>query len=150
MAKKRRHPVGFAWVLLSESGIYRLRIEAAEDLPDEAARMSMTRAPPVSEERHDSSRSGVSRGAYLRICHRARSYRERCPGVDAQQGAATDVLDVIDAQQGAATDVLDVRSVAANPQKAPAQADQHERLVTLGERVAEQSARPARYFTHGA
>ena len=47
-------------------------------------------------------------------------------------------------------DVLDVHWVAANPEKAPAQADPHERLLMLGERVAEQSARPARCSTHGA
>jgi hypothetical protein len=39
MSSHRRHRVGVGEVLLSESGIYRLRIEAAEDVLDEGARL---------------------------------------------------------------------------------------------------------------
>jgi hypothetical protein len=121
----RRHQVGFAEVLLEEQGIYRLRIAAAEDLLDEGARM-------VDE----TGRESVG-GARLLLVVQATRATHIFESVIALcrigRGVPASMLN-----RALLEDALDVHWVAANPEIAPIRADEHKRLIELGERAMEQ------------
>jgi hypothetical protein len=121
----RRHQVGFAQTLLAEHGIYRLRIEAAENLLDEGARL-------VDE----TGRKRI-RGAGLLLVVQATRAAHIFESVIALckigRGVPASMLN-----RALLEDALDVHWVAANPELAPARADEHERLIELGERAMDQ------------
>jgi hypothetical protein len=118
----RRHQVGFAEVLLREQGIYRLRLAAAEDLLDEGARF-------VDE----TGRTSLS-GAKLLLTAQATRSTHIFESVIALcrigRGVPASMLN-----RALLEEALDVHWVAAHPDDAPALADQHERLINLGERA---------------
>jgi hypothetical protein len=121
----RRHQVGFAEILLAEHGIYRLRIAAAEDVLEEGARM-------VDE----TGRESVA-GARLLLVVQATRATHIFESVIALcrigRGVSASMLN-----RALLEDALDVHWVAANSDLAPARADEHERLIELGERAMEQ------------
>ena len=121
----RRHQVGFAKILLAEQGIYRLRIEAAEDLLDEGARM-------VDE----TGRAKVGGARLLLVVQATRAthiFESVIALCQIGRGVPASMLN-----RALLEDALDVHWVAANPEIAPARADEHERLIELGERAMDQ------------
>lgn len=121
----RRHRVGIAEPLMQDWGIYRLRIEAAEDLLDEGARM-------VDE----TARTALARSKLLlaaqatRCVHIFESVIALCR---IGRGVPAVMLD-----RALFEEALDAYWVAANPVEAPIRADEHERAVDLGERSVHQ------------
>ena len=125
MPQPRRHQVGFAEILLGEQGIYRLRIAAAEDLLDEGARI----VDETGRERVGGARQLLVVQA-TRAIHIFESVIALCR---IGRGVPASMLN-----RALLEDALDVHWVAANPDVAPARADEHERLTELGERALDQ------------
>jgi uncharacterized protein YecA (UPF0149 family) len=106
---------------MQDWGIYRLRIEAAEDLLDEGVRM-------VDE----TGRTALARSKLLlaaqatRCVHIFESVIALCR---IGRGVSAVMLD-----RALFEEALDAYWVAANPVEAPIRADEHERAVDLGER----------------
>lgn len=131
----RSHQVGFAEILLREQGIYRLRIAAAEDLLDEGARfVDETGRAPLS-------------GAKLLLAVQATRATHIFESVIALcrigRGVPASMLN-----RALLEEALDVHWVAAHPEEAPALADDHEKLVRLGERALdERFGRPTQPLT---
>ena len=121
----RRHQVGFAQILLAEHGIYRLRMEAAEDLLDEGARM-------VDETGRESIR-GARLLLVVQATRAAHIFESVIALCKIGRGVPASMLN-----RALLEDALDVHWVAANPELAPARADEHERLIELGERAMDQ------------
>jgi hypothetical protein len=118
----RYHQVGFAAILIPDSEINWLRFSACEDLLDEGARL-------VDE----TGRTEIG-GAKLLLAVQATRATHSFEGVIALckigRGVQAAMLN-----RSLLEDALDVHWVAANPDTAPALADDHERLITLGERA---------------
>jgi hypothetical protein len=125
MPRPRHHQVGFAEILLAEQQIYRLRIAAAEDLLDEGARM----VDETGRERIGGARLLLVVQA-TRAIHIFESVVALCR---IGRGVPASMLN-----RALLEDALDVHWVAANPELAPARADEHERLTELGERAMDQ------------
>jgi hypothetical protein len=121
----RRHQVGFAQILLAEQGIYRLRIAAAEDLLDEGARL----VDETGRERLGGVKLLLAVQA-TRATHIFESVIALC---QIGRGVPASMLN-----RALLEEALDVHWVAAHPDIAPAQADEHERLIELGERAMEE------------
>jgi hypothetical protein len=118
----RRHPVGVAAQLVPDSGINRLRFSTCEDLLDEGAQLvDETGRTPIGGAKLllavQATRATHSFESVIALCRIGR-------GVQAAM-----------INRSLLEDVLDVHWVAANPEDAPALADQHERLIELGERA---------------
>jgi SEC-C motif len=118
----RRHQVGFAAILIPDSGINRLRFSACEDLLDEGARLvDETGRTPIGGAKLllavQATRATHSFESVIALCKIGR-------GVQAAM-----------INRSLLEDALDVHWVAANPDTAPALADDHERLILLGERA---------------
>jgi hypothetical protein len=118
----RRHQIGFAAILIQDSGINRLRFSACEDLLDEGARLvDETGRMPVGGAKLllavQATRATHSFESVIALCKIGR-------GVQAAM-----------INRSLLEDALDVHWVAANPDTAPALADDHERLIVLGERA---------------
>jgi hypothetical protein len=107
------------------AGIYRLRIAAAEDLLDEGARM----VDETGRERIAGARLLLVVQA-TRAIHIFESVIALCR---IGRGVPASMLN-----RALLEDALDVHWVAANPEVAPARADEHERLTELGERALDQ------------
>jgi Family of unknown function (DUF5677) len=121
----RRHRVGIAEPLMREWGIYRLRIEAAEDLLDEGARM-------VDE----TGRTSVAGARFLLAAQAARCvhiFESVVALCRIGRGVPASMLD-----RALFEEALDAYWIAANPEDAPARADEHERALELGEHGLEQ------------
>ncbi len=125
MPQPRRHQVGFAEILLAEQGIYRLRISAAEDLLDEGARL----VDETGRERLGGAKLLLAVQA-TRATHIFESVVALCK---IGRGVPASMLN-----RALLEDALDVHWVAAHPDIAPVRADEHERLIELGERTMEQ------------
>jgi hypothetical protein len=120
--QRRWHQVGFAAQLIPDSGINRLRFSACEDLLDEGARLvDETGRAPIGGAKLllavQATRATHSFESVIALCKIGR-------GVQAAM-----------INRSLLEDVLDVHWVAANPDTAPALADDHERLIVLGERA---------------
>jgi Family of unknown function (DUF5677) len=110
---------------MREWGIYRLRIDAAQDLLDEGARM-------VDE-------TGRTNLAQVRLLLAAQA--TRCVHIFESvialcrigRGVPASMLD-----RSLFEEALDAYWIAGNPEEAPARADEHERAVGLGERMVAQ------------
>jgi hypothetical protein len=120
--QQRRHQVGFAALLIPDSGINRLRFSSCEDLLDEGARL-------VDE----TGRTGIA-GMKLLLAVQAtratQSFESVIQLCRIGRGVQAAMIN-----RSLLEDALDVHWVAANPDEAPALADQHEKLITLGERA---------------
>jgi hypothetical protein len=118
----RWHQVGFAAQLIPDSGINQLRFSSCEDLLDAGARL-------VDE----TGRTSIGGAKYLlavqatRATHSFESVIALCRIGRGVQAAMIN--------RSLFEDVLDVHWVAANPDEAPRLADDHERLIELGERA---------------
>jgi hypothetical protein len=127
----RWHQVGFAARLIPDSGINRLRFSACEDLLDAGARLvDETGREPIGGAKLllavQATRATHSFESVIVLCSIGR-------GVQAAM-----------INRSLLEDVLDVHWVAAHADEAPALADQHERLLELGERALfERFGRPA-------
>jgi hypothetical protein len=118
----RWHQVGFAPQLIADSGINRLRFSSCEDLLDEGARLvDETGRTPVGVVKL------VLAVQATRATHSFESVIILC-GIGRGVQAAMINRSLLE-------DALDVHWIAANPDEAPALADQHERLIELGERA---------------
>jgi hypothetical protein len=118
----RYHQVGFAAAILPDSGINRLRFSACEDLLDAGARLvDETGRTPISGAKLllavQAARATHSFESVIALCTIGR-------GVQAAM-----------INRSLLEDALDVHWVAAYPEEAPNLADNHERLITLGERA---------------
>jgi uncharacterized protein DUF5677 len=117
-------------VLLQDSGIYRLRIEAAEDLLDEGARMV------------DETGRAALAGARLLLAAQATRCIHIFESVIALcrmgRGVPASMLD-----RALFEEALDAYWIAANTEEAPVRADEHERAVELGERTVAQRFDPS-------
>src|SRR5690349_8978263 len=125
MEQPRRQQVGFGATLLGDQRIYRLRIAAGEDLLDEGARLlDETGREPVGGARLllvvQATRAIHIFESVIALCRIGR-------------GVPASMLN-----RALLEDALDVHWVAANPELAPARADEHERLIELGERAMDQ------------
>jgi hypothetical protein len=118
----RRHQVGFAANLIPDSGINRLRFSACEDLLDEGARL-------VDE----TDRTEIG-GAKLLLAVQATRATHSFESVIALCRIGRGVQAAM-INRSLLEDALDVHWVAANPDTAPGFADEHERLIVLGERA---------------
>src|SRR4051794_39792802 len=118
----RRHQVGFAAYLIADSGINRLRFSACEDLLDEGARL-------VDE----TGRTEI-RGAKFLIAVQATRATHSFESVIALCKIGRGVQAAM-INRSLLEDALDIHWVAANPDAAPGLADEHERLIVLGERA---------------
>jgi len=125
MPQPRNHQVGIAELLLADRGLYHLRIAAAENLLDEGARL-------VDE----TGRRPLRRGKLLlavqatRATHIFESVIVLCR---IGRGVPASMLN-----RALLEEVLDVHWVAANPESAPSRADEHDRLIQLGERAMDE------------
>lgn len=137
MKSPRRHPVGFAEVLLADTRIYRLRINAAEDLLDEGARI-------VDE----TGRESIGGAKLLLAAQAARAvhlYESIIALCKIGRGVPASMLN-----RALLEEALEVHWVAANPELAPARADEHERLLVLAERAMEaRFGRPTKPLDEG-
>ena len=118
----RRHQVGFAAQLIPDSGINRLLFAACEDLLDEGALL-------VDE----TGRTKIG-GAKLLLAVQATRATHSFESVIALCRIGRGVQAAM-INRSLLEDVLDVHWVAANPDSAPSRADDHERLIVLGERA---------------
>jgi hypothetical protein len=118
----RRHQVGFAANLIPDSGINRLRFSSCEDLLDEGARMV--------DETGRSSIGGAKLLLAVQATRATHSFESVISLCQIGRGVQAAMLN-----RSLLEDALDVHWVAANPDKAPALADQHEQLIELGERA---------------
>jgi Family of unknown function (DUF5677) len=110
---------------MREWGIYRLRIEAAEDLLDEGARLF--------DETGRTSLAGTKlllAAQMARCIHIFESVVALCR---IGRGVPASMLN-----RALFEEALDAHWVAANPEIAPARADEHERLLALGESSLQQ------------
>jgi hypothetical protein len=125
----RRHQVGFAANLIPDSGINRLRFSACEDLLDEGARLvDDTGRTPIG---------GVKLLLAVQATRATHSFESVIALCKIGRGVQAAMIN-----RSLLEDALDVHWVAANPDTAPARADEHERLIVLGERaVMEQFGR---------
>ena len=130
MPLNRRHRVGFASELLRESGIYGLRIGAAEDLLDEGARLF------DETGRTENSRARLLLTAQAARCiHIFESVIALCR---IGRGVPASMLN-----RALLDEALDAYWIAANPDIAPMRADEHERAVELGERWVQERFKPS-------
>jgi Family of unknown function (DUF5677) len=110
---------------MREWGIYRLRIQAAENLLDEGARLF-----------DETGRTGLARSKLLlaaqaaRCIHILESVIALCR---IGRGVPASMLD-----RALFEEALDAYWIAANPEDAPVRADEHERALELGEHSLEQ------------
>jgi hypothetical protein len=118
----RRHQVGFAANLIPDSGINRLRYSSCEELLDEGARMV--------DETGRTSISGVNLLLAVQATRATHSFESVIALCQIGRGVQAAMLN-----RSLFEDALDVHWVAANPDDAPARADQHEQLIELGERA---------------
>jgi hypothetical protein len=128
MDASRRHQVGWAELVLAESGIYRLRIAAAEDMLDEGARLvDETGRQPLGGAKMllavQATRATHIFESVIALCRIGR-------------GVPASMLN-----RALLEEVLDVHWVAANQEIAPQTADEHERLIVLAERDMERRFR---------
>lgn len=117
----RNHPVGFAANLIPDSGINRLRFSACEDLLDEGARL-------VDETGRDSI-GGAKLLLAVQTTRATHSFESVIALCRIGRGVQAAMIN-----RSLLEDALDVHWVAANPDTAPGLADDHERLLVLGER----------------
>ena len=116
------HQVGYAAQLIPDSGLNRLRFSASEELLAQGARVvfEAERAP--------------LRGVMLLLAAQGTRATHSFESVIALcrigRGAQAAMIN-----RSLLEDALDAHWVAANPDDAPALADQHERLIELGERA---------------
>lgn len=118
----RWHQVGFAAHAIPDSGINRRRFSSCEDLLDAGAWLvDETGREPIGGAKLllavQATRATHSFESVIALCRIGR-------GVQAAM-----------INRSLLEDVLDVHWVAANPADAPTLADQHERLIELGERA---------------
>lgn len=118
----RRHQVGFAAILIADSGITRLRFSACEDLLDEGARLvDETGRTPIG---------GIELLLAVQATRATHSFESVIALCKIGRGVQAAMIN-----RSLLEDALDVHWVAANPGTAPALADEHERLIMLGERA---------------
>jgi Family of unknown function (DUF5677) len=110
---------------MREWRIYRLRIQAAEDLLDEGARLF-----------DETGRTGLARSRLLLAAQAARCihiFEGVIALCRAGRGVPASMLD-----RALFEEALDAYWIAANPEDAPIRADEHERALELGEHDLEQ------------
>jgi hypothetical protein len=121
-SQPRRHQVGFAANLIPDSGINQLRFSACEDLLDEGARLvDETGRTPVG---------GVKLLLAVQATRATHSFESVIALCKIGRGVQAAMIN-----RSLLEDALDVHWVAANPDTAPALADDHERLIVLAERA---------------
>src|SRR4249920_380649 len=123
MEPRSRHPVGIGATTLMETGINRLRFKGVEDLLGEGAVLiDETGRKPIGGAdlilAVQATRASNTFESVILLCRNGR-------GVQAAM-----------LNRSLFEDVLDVHWVAANPNVAPAMADDHERLASFAERQA--------------
>jgi hypothetical protein len=110
---------------MREWGIYRLRIETAEDLLDEGARLF-----------DETGRTGLARSKLLLAAQAARCihiFESVIALCRIGRGVPASMLD-----RALFEEALDAYWIAANLEDAPVRADEHERALELGEHDLEQ------------
>jgi hypothetical protein len=120
--QQRRHQVGFAALLTPDSGINRLRFSSCEDLLDEGARLV--------DETGRTSIAGMKLLLAVQATRATHSFESVIQLCRIGRGVQAAMIN-----RSLLEDALDVHWVAANPDEAPALADRHEKLITLGERA---------------
>jgi hypothetical protein len=120
--RSRRHQVGFAADLIPHSGINRLRFSACEDLLDEGARLV--------DETGRTQLAGMKLLLAVQAARATHSLESVIALCKIGRGVQAAMIN-----RSLLEDALDVHWVAANPDSAPALADDHERLIVLGERA---------------
>lgn len=120
--RPRRHQVGFAAVLIEDSGINRLRFSSCEDLLDEGAKLvDETGLTPIG---------GMKLLLMVQATRATHSFESVIVLCKIGRGVQAAMLN-----RSLLEDALDVHWIAAHPDEAPALADQHERAIELGERA---------------
>jgi len=123
--RRRVHQVGFARHLLDADPLYSRRIEAAKDLLDEGARLL-----------DETGRTSVRGERLLLVVQTTRAihiFESVIALCEIGRGVPASMLN-----RALLEEVLEVSWVAANPDLAPARADEHDRLIQLAERALEE------------
>jgi hypothetical protein len=120
--RSRRHQVGFAADLIPHSGINGLRFSACADLLDEGARLV--------DEAGRTQLGGMRLLLAVQVTRATHSLESVIALCRIGRGVQVAMIN-----RSLLEDALDVHWVAANPDSAPALADDHERLIVLGERA---------------
>jgi hypothetical protein len=113
-------PVGFAWELLKDQGINRLRISGAEELLGAGGALIDA-----------TGRSRLKGASFLLVAQATRAHHTFETVIAAARmgrGVQAAMLN-----RALLDDVLDIHWTAAHPDEAPERADQHDRMIALAE-----------------